>query len=291
MDIISHFDLRYIGNESNIIDITNKKYDNVVPGLDKFLLAYNVCSTVEDIYMYPEWFILENGYYYFKSGDSFNELLMAELFKEFKLKCLDYRIAQYGNKVGILSKNFRKRETRYYEYNMYPDESGLLSYSTLNDFEKYVSKFINSDNLISLIASLSRLLVADFFSGQSDRLSYNLLLEERSELKLAPISDNGAIFKIDEMNVSRSCIETLRFPSEKVVDAVEYNTLKLIVENSEFRNYLIKCLDIDINEIINRTIDKYYLKLYKYERKEIVSYFDTKKSIIENTLKLVKKEN
>jgi hypothetical protein len=291
MVINKHIDLRYIGDKSKIIDITNKRYYDVIPNIDSFILARNVHSTPEIVLSYPEWYILENIYFYFKKNDAFNELLMAELFKEFNLKCLEYQIAKDNNKIGILSKNFRKRGTSYFEYYSYPDDNGFYAYKTLNEFENYASQFINSDNLSALIAELSRLLVADFFSGQSDRNSCNLLLEQRKELKLAPISDNGAIFSTDEMNISRSCIDVLRFPKEAIVNTWEYNTLNLIVNNTEFRKYLIKCLDIDINEVIDRTINKYYLRLLKSERKEILSYFDAKKKIIDNTLKLVKKEN
>jgi len=291
MNINKHMDIKYIGDKSKIIDLTNKRYYDVIPNADSFILARNIHSTAEEVLRYPEWYILDHVYNYFKTNDAFNELLMVELFKEFNLKCLEYQIAKDNNKIGIISKNFRKRGTSYYEYYSYPDESAFYAYKTLNEFEEYASRFINSDNLSTLIASLSRLLVVDFFSGQSDRTSCNLLFEERNELKLAPISDNGSIFNKDEMNISSSCIETLRFPNSPIVNIWEYNTLSLIVKNVEFRKYLIKCLDIDMNEIINRTIDKYCLKLYKYEINEIISYFDAKKKIINNTLKLVKKEN
>ena len=60
----------------------------------------------------------------------------------------------------------------------------------------------------------------------------------------------------------------------------------MLFENSEFIFYLKKSLDIDINKILDKTVDKYKLKILKIERKNIINYFDCKKSIIEKNLTL-----
>lgn len=141
-----------------------------------------------------------------------------------------------------------------------------------------------------------RLTVFDWFSGQSDRGDANLIFKISSDTRLAPIFDNGASMsyhkKIKEnililLSSYFSSFDNLRFPVDNIyLNEYNFYLFKLITDNNEFFKYFSLALDIDITYFINETIKKYHLIIPSEDKKEIIEFFDYKKQIIENTLKL-----
>jgi len=77
-------------------------------------------------------------------------------------------------------------------------------------------------------------------------------------------------------------------PKTTMFTKKESKTLEFIDKNPELKKYLITCLDIDLSKVINDTLEKYFLSITYDEKINIINYFDIKKRIIENALKLIK---
>ena len=280
----------YVGGKTNCIDITNKKYDNII-GNSISKLSSKVNGNYKEIKLYDSWYILDEKFYYYKYTFAFNELLMSELFKYFKLNCPSYRIALNDDQIGIISENFRTKESMYFDYNELHIWQNMKKSSSLIEFRKFLSTFMDYDKSVSQLNELFRLLSVDFFSGQKDRRHYNILfnvLKEDNSLSLAPLTDNGSIFKDEELESIYYYGGHLIMPKTTAPTKEESKTLELINKNPELKKYLITCLDVDLNVVISDTLEKYFLSITYDEKIEIINYFDIKKRIIENALKLIR---
>lgn len=290
MNDLNFLDDIYVGGSTNCVDITNKKYDNII-GNSISRLSTRVNGNYREIKLYDSWYILDEKFYYYKYTFAFYELLMSELFKYFKLNCPSYRIALNDDQYGIISENFRTKESMYFDYNELHDWKDAKKSGSLIEFRNFLSTFMDYDKSVSQLNELFRLLAVDFFSGQKDRRHYNILfdvLKKDNSLSLAPLTDNGSIFKDERLESIFYYGGNLTMPKTKEPTKKEIKSLELIDNNPELKNYLITCLDIDLNKVINDTLEKYFLNITYDERIEIINYFDIKKRIIENTLKLIK---
>lgn len=236
--------------------------------------------------MYHNWYKLDDKYYYFKTRHVFFELFVAELAKEFNVRCANICLGRDMNTVGLLSENFRDNDSIYYFYNEYFLDHDIdmipKVYSLKDNFEN-----LSEENKESIVNEICRLLALDFFTAQRDRKSYNVSFEENhGELSLAPMYDNGACINTVDLNNISTCFGDLNFPSDDNVSNLNYITLRFISEYKEFFRYIEKALGINIQNIFDRVINKYKILITKEERKLILSIFDSKKRIIENALKL-----
>ena len=155
------------------IDITGKScidkwingsYRNFCRGLSS-----EINIPVEQLEIYPEWYKLQDGLYYFKQNKIFNEVLACEIFKYFGLRCVDYSFARDGNYTGIISKNFRNPEYEYFYYN---DLVFSNRDTTVDNFENICSLttlLTSASSAHILMRELSILLAIDFFLGEGDR--------------------------------------------------------------------------------------------------------------------------
>lgn len=277
----------YIGGETNYIDISGKKYDSY-NGNDISLLYSEINSSAHYLKMYDDWYIINNKFYYYKYSFAFFELLMSELFKYFNLECPNYQVASNGYGFGIISENFRDKDSSYWDYKEIHIWQAKRVSSSIKGFNRFLLSFMNKDDANELINILLRLLSVDFFSGQSDRYYYNLLFRENAGLSLTPFTDNGAIFENENLNSMEYYAGSIALPKSNVISKEEKRSLKFIEENPEFKINLSKCLDIDLSLVIKNTLEKYFLEIPDNEKTEIIDYFDKKKFIIDNTLKLIK---
>ncbi len=276
--------------KTKIINISEKSFLDKY-GEDYNLLAKKVNSDRSTVNMYQDWYILEDGYYYFKYNFLFAELLMSELAKEFNIKCVEFFIAKSNGIIGVISKNFRDECSKYYNAKSFFTEFNLEK-NKFSIFEKLslIENSFSLDSYTNTCNSLFRLLAFDFFSGQKDRGYYNLYFKRNNGLiELSPLTDNGACFRNCQINVLHSIISHLYFANDEEVTPDEFQTLELIINNEEFRKYLLLCLDIDIDLIIRRTLKKYELTMYEHEKYQIIYFFDKKKEVIDKTLSLIKK--
>src|SRR5574344_436321 len=80
-------------------------------------LARKTNSNVADVIAYPGWFVINDIFYFFKSNGVFNELLISEIMKEFRVKFALFELAMYRGKIGIISENIRNSGSKYLYYN------------------------------------------------------------------------------------------------------------------------------------------------------------------------------
>lgn len=271
--------------KKRLINLKGKRYDDVtdlsVEELARYLRIDN------DLFkFYTNWYVLQDGLYYFKSDFVFNELFLSELAHEFNVQCVKFMLATDGSHVGVLSKNFRKKSSLYLDYLEFasryfidvPDDIESLKCQTCTRFGDEVGKKL-MEQVFSLVAF-------DFFSGQNDRTHINVSFEMNSDdvVKLAPLCDNGVAFNTGNFNSYISCFEDLYFPVDNYIDPRQLKLLKLVRNNLAFYNSLSKALDINVQEVLNRTLEKYKLKASIHDRIKLNDYFGAKKDVIERTL-------
>lgn len=296
------FDSTEVKNKKDFLDISAcfldaKDKNNNKLLVDKlglnsaFFLAYN------------NWYIVNGKLHYYKNfyKNIFNELFLSELVKEYKLKNLEYKLVNSKDGVGIISESFKKPDKKYLDYDYYFNSFGIKNEpDNMPMLNKTLKKLISDKNRIKLMNEFYRLTAFDFFSGQTDRSAGNLIFEIGDETCLAPIFDNESSLNYVKLNSKKinykvlyasllTAFDHLEFYFGDYLSDSNFYVFNLINNNFEFYKYLCLCLDIDINKILDRTIEKYGLIVPECDRKELLDFFDIKKSIIESTLSLAKK--
>ena len=126
-------------------------------------------------------------------------------------------------------------------------------------------------------------------TGQRDRGAHNFLFECNSDgVLLAPLCDNGWVFSYEynyDSPFGNYCLfETDMFTTNRksMIDILKSE--KTLYER--FGNLL----DVDVKEVLKRTLDKYMIVLDIGSRGRILRYMDNKKKAIDATLKLSRKK-
>ena len=242
------------------------------------------------INQYPDWYLIDNKLYYYKDYFIFNELFLSELIKEFNLKSVKYKLVKNGRMIGIVSKSFRDNESKYSDYNIYFHRKGIKVPRRLVDLDNELSKLLEEKNKIEIMNMFYRLTAFDIFVGQSDRSDANIVFKENDKTTLAPIFDNE--FSFEDKYEYSSSFDKLYMPEKLykgIIDNYNVYFFNLINNNKELFKYLTKSLDIDINEALNRTIEKYHLLIPLSDRNKLINFIDKRKKRIEYTLKLSQK--
>ena len=272
--------------KKDIIDISGKRF-NQVTELSETDLARLLKINSELFQFYTNWYLLHGKLFYFKTDFIFNEIFLSELAQEFNVKCVQFMLAKDGKNVGIISGNFRKKTFNYYDYMEFCNLFFGEFPRDIESFKSHLYSKFDKETADKLMEQIFSLIAFDFFSGQNDRTHINVAFETNgSEVaKLAPLCDNGVSFSTSDFNSYISCFGNLYFPFDKYIDPRQLELLKLVRNNISFYNSLAKALDIDIQEILNRTIEKYKFKMSTQEKIKINDYFGAKKDVIERTLK------
>ncbi len=286
----------------------DKKYQNRILNVDDYhldaeidinasFLSYNLNLSSDFVKSYNAWLSINDKLYYYKSHEIFNELFLSELAHEFNLKSLDYRLATFKNETGIICESFKEKGKTYSDYDHFFENKKLKVPRSIITLSKTLSNIVSEDNKKEILNNIFRLTVFDFFCGQTDRGDTNLIFECSDKLSIAPIFDNGSSMYMPSNPKRRneilfanyySSFDNLYFPTDNYYNIDTVYLLDLIVNNKEFYNYLCKALDINLNSILKRTIEKYHLVVPHQDKKDLNDYFDIKKRIIYNTLTLVK---
>lgn len=272
--------------KKSLIDLKGKRYDDLTD-LSEYELSRYLKINSDLFKFYTNWYILDDGLYYFKSDFVFNEIFLSELASEFNVKCVKFLLATDGKHIGVLSKNFRKKTSSYLDYLEFSRNFFAHVPENLEAFKANTYTIFGEDVGKKLVDQIFSLVAFDFFSGQNDRTHINVAFETNSTdvVKLAPICDNGVAFNTGNFDSYISCFGDLYFPFDRYIDPRQLELLKLVRNNVSFYNGLRKALDIDIQEILNRTLEKYKLRMSTHEKIKLNDYFGSKKDIIERTLK------
>lgn len=271
--------------KNNLVNIKGKRFNEVTDLSEEDLARYLKINR-ELFSMYTNWYVIDDELYYFKRHFIFNELLLSELAREFNVKCVDFKLATDGEHIGVISKNFRKKESLYSDYLEFAIKYFITIPEDLASFKANAYAVFGDKVGSKLTNQVFDLVAFDFFSGQNDRTHINVAFETRCKevAKLAPLCDNGVAFTTSDFNTHASCFGDLYFPFDNCIDSRQLELLKLIRDNVSFYNSLLKALKVDTNEVLDRTLEKYKLKMSTRSRIKLNDYFGSKKDVIERSL-------
>lgn len=268
----------------DLVNLNDKRYSNRNICKDELSMITGIDDEI--LNRYDNWYILDNNFYYFKYSYVFEEILMSELAKSLGVKCVSFTGAIRGMTKGIISGLYRSNDKDYYMYSEFCKKYFNQDVSNLNDlFDMLLSK-LSFEDVCNFMNDIYGLIVFDLFSGQTDRLEYNFFFEcGKDTVRLAPLCDNGRCFGANMMYRTP-------FGNYSLYGGVNniYNDLYMLLnENKEFYLRLEKVLDIDIWELLKRTLDKYKILINGEFKNYILNYFDDKKVDVERVLKRCRK--
>ena len=271
--------------KDDIVDISGRRFSDF--GMMWGKLSNLTGIDLDTLSMYDDWYILNDEFYYFKEHCIFEELFMSELAYECKIKCVEFKLAFDKENLGVISKLYRIKDKQYYMYSDFCCKYFNHLPDNLNVFKLASSIAFGEENAQKLMNEIFSLMSFDMFSGQRDREEYNLFFEcKNNNVRLASLCDNGAVF-------TESLVYSCPFGKFSLFDDYEYkvyrnNLLKIVSFNKILFDKLAFLLDINIDEVLRRTIDKYRIIVDNADKSYILGYFDNRKKAVELTLKLSK---
>ena len=274
----------------DVVDISGKRFDQVT-SYSKDDMASMLQIDPLTFKFYCDWYLIDNKLYYFKSDYMFNEIFLSELAHELGIKCVDFKLSDNGKFTGIISESFRRDGFNYYDYMELEREFFLHDSRSIVDFKYLASDAFGEDESKKLLDEIYKLIAFDVFTGQFDRVPSNVTfeLDSKGNIELAPLCDNGAAFNTTRFNTYRSCFGDLAFPVDKYIDSCQLETLKLVRDNLAFYNEFEKLVNINVKDVLERTLEKYKLKMSESKKCDLYGFFDEKKDSIERTLAYSKK--
>lgn len=279
-------------NPHHLLDISKYKCLSLNKDiLNKVLLedlGQKININTSTLAIYNNWFLINNKYYYFKYHYIFEELFMEKIFATFNVPCVSHTIVKCDHKVGIISENFRKSNCKYLNYNEVIS-SNIDIPSHILDYNNKVSTKMTRTDYQKYLDLISKIIAIDILFGEFDHHYYNVMFEKSSShLNLAPMFDNGDIFKDNDSDtyLFESCFDTLSFSlNSKRIDKHTIETIKYFPEL--FTN-LESAININLNKIYNLLEQDYQLHIYKELKNQIQNYYDNHCKMVEKSLKLVK---
>ena len=277
------FNLSYFENEAVdiAIDISGKRYSD--GGMMWEELSKITGIDLATLMAYDDWYILDDGLYYFKYMYKIEELFISEVAHECKVRCVEFLLALDDGCFGIISKLYREKDKRYYMYSDFCQKYFGSIKNDLSFFKLALSVKFGEEKTNKLMDDVFSIISFDMFCGQYDRMEYNLFFEcdNNNNVRIAPLCDNGVSFdtrfiydspfgefNLNEKNVSRGSLPFI-LSIEKI-----------------FYNKMAKYLDINVSDILDRTCEKYKINIDQSDKKMLLGYFDDRKRAIERTLKL-----
>lgn len=273
--------------DNNVMNIDGFHYYET-PGFSMKKLCKMLSLDSSFLKTYNDWYVIDNELYFFKPYRKFTELFMQELIEEYDLRHVTYRLAYSDDTLGVISKNFKDPNNKYYDYDTYFIRNGIEVPRDIERLSSAFDKLLDKDNKKKIMEEFLKLTVFDWFSGQIDRGDTNLIIEKRDNgTFLAPIFDNGCSLEIYNTEYNSS-FENLDFSPRYEYCKEEEYILYLLTKYKTLRDYLSKSLDIDIRKILRRTLEKYKLELSKEDQQKIIRFFDFKKDLITRKLNRLK---
>ena len=205
----------------------------------------------------------------------FEEIFMSELAYECGVECVSFKNALNNNTLGIISKLYRTNGKNYYVYSDFCDNYFGHRPNNLFSFKFACSIAFGEEKAYLLMNDIFKLISFDMFSGQWDREEHNFFFECGDDnVRLAPLCDNGIIFTHSSIYNSPFGVFSLSDNGEE--KNYRNNLLRLV----SFEK-LAFLLDINIDEVLERTIDKYrmiiserinliYLVILIVEKKQLI---------------------
>lgn len=282
-------DLSEMLDLNNIVDMTEfscfqNEYDS---SSEKYILNLAKSINIESdlLSTYNNWLKINNKYFYFKSNNAFQELLIEKLFEEVKVRTVKHQIVKFNDEIGIISQNYRKPNLLYYYFSEI-----ITGYNSENNFieiNNSIKKAMKHEDYENYLNQMFKIIAVDILFGQYDRWEYNVFFAKSKEhIYLAPMFDNGCIFLEDynDILIYGSCFGTLSFSTEYE----DYFTTDTLRKFSQMVCSLEKALNLDLSKIFDNLELEYKIKICKEIRTQIQSYYDIHRKMVEQTLKFVR---
>ena len=282
-------DLSEMLDLNNIVDMTEfscfqNEYDS---SSEKYILNLAKSINIESdlLSTYNNWLKINNKYFYFKSNNAFQELLIEKLFEEIKVRTVKHQIVKFNDEIGIISQNYRKPNLLYYYFSEI-----ITGYSSENNFieiNNSIKKAMKHEDYENYLNQMFKIIAVDILFGQYDRWEYNVFFAKSKEhICLAPMFDNGCIFLEDynDILIYGSCFGTLTFST----DYEDYFTTNTLRKFSQMVCSLEKALNFDLSKIFDNLELEYKIKICKEIRTQIQNYYDIHRKMVEKTLKFAK---
>lgn len=252
-------------------------------------LAKKLNISLAEIILKNNWYIYDGEYYYYKRLDSafriMNELIGVYLSKYMSVPTVEYTLAlDFGKIVGLLSKNFRKLNKRYY-----------LATCVNSKYLKKISNSLNEPKVDELRKSLDRLIMKDFYSCMTDRVRNTLVsmtrlknvsLETSFDYEMSFIDERDSLyprFEKDETHEFDRYFNPLFYTDDedKSYGEINYDTLKGMMEYDEYLIYLferimdfdiakaIKCIEEENGMVVADDLKNYYINFDKIRKDEL----------------------
>ena len=212
-------DLSEMLDLNNIVDMTEfscfqNEYDS---SNEKYILNLAKSINIESdlLSTYNNWLKINNKYFYFKSNNAFQELLIEKLFEEVKVRTVKHQIVKFNDEIGIISQNYRKPNLLYYYFSEI-----ITGYNSENNFieiNNSIKKVMKHEDYENYLNQMFKIIAIDILFGQYDRWEYNVFFAKSKEhICLAPMFDNGCIFLEDynDILIYGSCFGTLSFSTD-----------------------------------------------------------------------------
>lgn len=149
-------------------------------------------------------FIFEGIEYFWKYDNrysAYNELLVNEISSDLGIPCVDYDLASIGGLKGVVSKNYKKSNARYFTgeelLKRYYKLARINPHNSLESIwfalEEHYQDNPNMQEIVSNIMSqLAKIFILDILTGQIDRHSDNWGIIEypNGNVELQPVYDN-----------------------------------------------------------------------------------------------------
>ena len=282
-------DLSEMLDLNNIVDMTEfscfqNEYDS---SSEKYILNLAKSINIESdlLSTYNNWLKINNKYFYFKSNNAFQELLIEKLFEEVKVRTVKHQIVKFNDEIGIISQNYRKPNLLYYYFSEI-----ITGYNSENNFieiNNSIKKVMKHEDYENYLNQMFKIIAIDILFGQYDRWEYNVFFAKSKEhICLAPMFDNGCIFLEDynDILIYGSCFGTLSFST----DYEDYFTTDTLRKFSQMVCSLEKALNLDLSKIFDNLELEYKIKICKEIRTQIQNYYDIHRKMVEKTLKFVR---
>ncbi len=282
-------DLSEMLDLNNIVDMTEfscfqNEYDS---SSEKYILNLAKSINIESdlLSTYNNWLKINNKYFYFKSNNAFQELLIEKLFEEIKVRTVKHQIVKFNDEIGIISQNYRKPNLLYYYFSEI-----ITGYNSENNFieiNNSIKKAMKHEDYENYLNQMFKIIAVDILFGQYDRWEYNVFFAKSKEhICLAPMFDNGCIFLEDynDILIYGSCFGTLTFST----DYEDYFTTNTLRKFSQMVCSLEKALNFDLSKIFDNLELEYKIKICKEIRTQIQNYYDIHRKMVEKTLKFAK---
>jgi len=239
----------------------------------------------------------DNEISYFKYSDNvipYNELVANELARDFGFDVVEYDLAVLGNRKGVVSKNFRKRDTTYIT-----GEEILLDfgYSSLNDdshnleniWDALEYRYRDHNNKREIVEKLMgrvvSLFIFDILLCQNDRHSANWEIEEsESKIDIAPIYDNERMLSYtgasafllmladdEDRNLRKNLEAFFRVSSENFSNIIKNKMWIISDENLES---IFRVIEDKTGYPMPQDIKDYYLKEFRFHRIKLKKIID-----------------